>query len=65
MVVRVVDPGPDDSVVKEVVCGGCGAKLEYTPNDVQSQVYTDITQCSDTYCWIVCPQCNKNVTVIG
>lgn len=39
--VRVVDPGPHHTVVKEVVCRNCGAKLEYVPRDIRSRRYTD------------------------
>lgn len=63
MVVKVIDPGPDPKVVKQVVCQNCGAKLEYVPNDVKSQSVHDYGGGSDTYCWIDCPQCAKKVTV--
>jgi hypothetical protein len=35
MAIRIIDPGPHKSVVKEVICQNCGATLEYTPADVQ------------------------------
>jgi DNA-directed RNA polymerase subunit RPC12/RpoP len=63
MVVKVIDPGPDKSVVKQVVCSNCGAKLEYVPNDVKTSVHHDYGGGSDTYSHIQCPQCNKSVTV--
>jgi len=61
--VRVIDPGPDVSVVKEVVCRGCGATMEYVPNDIQSQTYREIDGGSDTRHYITCPQCNKEISV--
>lgn len=63
MVVRVIDPGPDRSVVKDVVCRKCGAKLEYVPNDVKEKTVHDYGGGSDSYRWIDCPQCNNQVQV--
>lgn len=33
--VKVIDETPDPAVVKRVSCRGCGARLEYVPNDVK------------------------------
>jgi len=63
MVVRVIDPKPDPSVVKQVICRNCGAKLEYVPNDVKSKSVSDYGGGSDTYYWIDCPQCSNQVNV--
>jgi len=63
MAVVVLDPGPDPSVKKEIVCRQCGAKLQYTPRDVKSKTTKDIDGGSGTWEWIVCPQCNEDVTV--
>ena len=63
MVVKVIDPGPDPSVVKRVVCRHCGAKLEYVPKDVTERLISDYGGGSDMYYWIDCPQCNHQVTV--
>lgn len=61
--VRVVDPGPHHTVVKEVVCRNCGAKLEYVPRDIRSRRYTDYGGGSDTHHWIDCPPCGNEVAV--
>lgn len=59
MVVRVIDDKPHKSVVKEHICQNCGATLEYTPNDVKSEVHSDYGGGSDTYKSIRCPKCNS------
>jgi hypothetical protein len=32
---RVIKKGAAPQVAKQVVCGGCGATIEYVPNDVK------------------------------
>jgi RNase P subunit RPR2 len=62
--VRVVEQGPDPSAVKRVVCrSGCGAVLEYVPNDIQERRQTDYTGSTDTYRVVACPSCGKDVKV--
>lgn len=61
--VKVVDQGPDPSVVKRHVCGNCGAVLEYVPRDIKSQTATDYGGGSDTWYYIVCPQCQNRQTI--
>ncbi len=61
--VTVVNPNPHPSVVKRCVCRGCGAELEYTPNEVKERTVGDYGGGSDTYRWIKCPQCSKDVSV--
>jgi len=63
MAVKVIDPGPDRSIVKEALCMGCGAKLEYVPNDVKEKSCSDYDGGTYTHRWIDCPQCSKQVTV--
>jgi hypothetical protein len=63
MAVRVIDPTPDPQVIKRISCNNCGARLEYVPNDVQSYNGTDYSGGPDGRTWIVCPQCNKDVTI--
>lgn len=55
--VKVVDQGPDPSVVKRHVCQNCGAVLEYVPKDVKQRVEHDYGGGSDTVYYIECPQC--------
>ena len=61
--VTVVSTVPHPSVVKEVICGNCGAILQYVPKDVVSQVHHDYGGGSDTYNHIVCPPCGSKVHV--
>jgi hypothetical protein len=61
--VKVVDAGPDPSVVKRHVCHNCGAVLEYVPKDIKSRNVTDYTGDSDIVYYIVCPQCQDRQTV--
>lgn len=61
--VKVVKDGPDPSVVKQVVCGKCGAALEYIPLDVKERSYTDYGGDSDTTYWINCPKCSNHISV--
>lgn len=55
--------GEDDGVKREATCSDCGAKLQFLPKDIQSKTYRDYTGGSDTYCWIDCPRCRKNIQV--
>lgn len=61
--VKIIDPGPDESVVKRAVCKSCGAKLEYVPNEVKHYDGRDYSGGPDGREWIVCPQCGKDVTL--
>lgn len=64
MVIRVLKKGPGPKVVKKViVCGHCGATLEYIPSDVQSYSGTDYSGGTDGKEWINCPQCKTEVTI--
>jgi len=59
--VKVVDEGPDPSVVKQVVCRNCGVKLEYVPMEVKKYSGTDMAGGPDGREWIDCPKCNHEV----
>jgi hypothetical protein len=59
--VTVVDRKPDPSVVKQVVCKGCGCKLEYVPVDIQQDYDSDYTGSKDYYKYIKCPECGLQV----
>jgi len=61
--VRIVDEGPDPSVVKQVVCRSCGAKLEYVLHDVKEYHGRDISGGPDGSEWINCPKCGKQVVL--
>lgn len=63
--VTVVSTIPHKSVVKETICKNCGATLQYVPNDIQSHTYKDISGCSDTDYFILCPPCGHKVIVKG
>jgi DNA-directed RNA polymerase subunit RPC12/RpoP len=59
--VKVVSTNPHESVVKRIVCSHCGATLEYVPNDVKKQTYTDYSGCPSGYNYITCPNCSNGV----
>lgn len=61
--IKIVDPTPDRSVVKQAICRSCGVKLEYVPIDIKERVVQDYGGGHDTIRWIICPSCNNNVTV--
>lgn len=63
MAIRIIDPVPHKSVVKEHICTHCGARLEYTPTDVIHHVIRDYRGDSDTLYTIQCPQCNDSQPV--
>lgn len=46
-------------------CYSCGAGLSYTQPEVKSRLESDYTGCKDTVYYIVCPSCNKEVSVPG
>lgn len=60
---RVIDSVP--LVEKQIVCSNCGHTVAYVQNDVQSHTSRDISGCSDTDYYIVCParRCGKDITV--
>lgn len=61
--VKVIDEGPDPSVVKQIVCRNCGAKLEYVPAEVLSYNGTDYSGGPDGCEYIICPKCKKQVVI--
>ena len=63
MAVQVVDPTPDPSILKYTICGNCGVKLSYTPNDVKRDYDSDYTGCKDYYNYISCGGCGKQTKV--
>ena len=58
MAVKLICEGPHKSVIKEVVCGNCGAELEYTPNDVNER-RVNFTGTK----YVNCPKCHKEAIV--
>lgn len=65
--IKVISTVPHKTVVKEVVCDHCGATLEYTPNDVVKQQWTDYSGDINVTSFIVCPNCSKEavISVLG
>lgn len=61
--IRIVNKEPHKDVLKEVVCSNCGVTLEYTPNDVRTEIRKDYTGCGETYKTIDCPNCSHQVNV--
>lgn len=60
--IKVIDPGPHHSVVKEVICRNCGAKLKYAPVDVESKRVSCMGDVEVVY-FIKCPCCGNDVSV--
>jgi hypothetical protein len=63
MTVKVIKVEPSKEVVKEAICKGCGATLEYVPNDVKSRHGTDYGGGPDGEEWIDCPNCQQRVVL--
>jgi len=61
MAVRIVDPEPHKSVVKEIVCGNCGVTLSYVPHDEDSYQQSYYDGSTDTKYFIPCPKCATRV----
>lgn len=60
--VTIINETPDPKVVKQIVCRGCGVKLEYVPNDViLLWSGKDYSGGSDGAKGFKCPKCGKNV----
>lgn len=55
--------GKDSKVFKRCTCHKCASIIEYLPIEVKSRNYTDYGGGSDTYYWIVCPECGNDVEV--
>jgi len=65
MTVKIIDEGPDPSVVKQIICKNCGVKLEYLPVDILDGTTSDYTGSKDIYHYINCLKCNKEVIIKG
>lgn len=63
MAVKVISKWPDPKVVKHATCGGCGAQLEFVPNDVERREGTDYGGGPYGTEWVVCPDCGKEVII--
>lgn len=55
--------GEDPSVLKEVSCRGCGAKLRYGLKAVYSRGHTDYTGDTDWCDYIRCSRCSHEIKV--
>lgn len=60
---RVIKIEPSSEVAKQIVCRGCGATIEYVPNEVQSRSGTDYGGGPDGVEWVNCPNCGKQITI--
>jgi hypothetical protein len=60
---KVISQKPDKSAVKRKVCPHCAATLEYVANDVLEYNGRDYSGGSDGRKWIVCANCNKDITL--
>ncbi len=61
MAVEVI--GEDPSVLKEISCRGCGAKLRYGKSDVKERHGTDYSGGPDGEEYIECPRCAHRVII--
>lgn len=48
---------------KKVTCQSCTAIIEYIPKEVKTQQYKDYDGGSDSYNYIICPECKIRVEV--
>jgi DNA-directed RNA polymerase subunit RPC12/RpoP len=63
MAVKVISTKPDASVVKQIVCRKCGARLEYTPLDVKEYSGRDYSGGPDGCTWVDCPNCGDKAVI--
>jgi hypothetical protein len=62
MSIKIISEIPHPKVVKQAVCRGCGATLEYVPNDViLLWSGKDYSGGSDGAKGFKCPKCGKDV----
>jgi hypothetical protein len=61
--VKIIDPIPHKSVVKEKICSHCGVTLQYVPVEVKSEIHRDYGGGSDIYYFIECPGCQHKLNV--
>jgi ribosomal protein S27AE len=61
--VKIIKKAPHKDVKKQVVCGECGATLEYVPNEVKSYSGTDKSGGPDGCEWVNCPNCSKRAII--
>lgn len=63
--VTIVKLAPHPTVVRQVVCKeGCGATLEFVPNEVQHRTWVDYGGDNNQVDYIICPNCSKEVQVV-
>lgn len=55
--------GYDETLKKRCTCKNCTAIVEYLAREVQSRSYRDYGGFSDTYHYIECPSCGKELQV--
>lgn len=53
--------GRDPVAVKRKTCRSCASILEFTGSEIIERNISDYGGGSDTYYWIVCPTCGKDV----
>lgn len=55
--------GNDPKHIKTCSCSNCSVKLEYVLADTTTTRQSDYGGGSDTYRWLVCPSCGKDINV--
>lgn len=60
----IIDPKPQQSVVKEAICKDwCGVKVGYLPSDVSKEAYFCYDGSKDIVRFIKCPNCGHKISV--
>lgn len=57
----VVVVGKDPAQVLTATCRGCASILQYVRSDVQERIVRDYTGDAESFHFINCPCCNKEV----
>lgn len=55
--------GESQDVLKQAVCRGCAAILEYTKSEVKERHGKDYSGGADGQEWIDCPRCHSQVVL--
>lgn len=55
--------GTDSSKVLRATCHNCASIVEYTPSETRAVTSRDISGDSDTYHYLNCPKCGKDMSV--
>ncbi len=58
--------GQDETIKLRATCPQCGAKLEFYPNEVKTQILYDMTEYAGSYRYVICPvPCKTQIELKG